>query len=150
MRPVSVALIASLALATAALAAATDPGTPSDSRVGLTSERVKAKLAERQLLGSKRLRLLSYSHAAEAAGPEVKRPRFESQVDVWGKAPRDPNEALSAFFKNSDRAIYQGGQYTVTPYGSPVADFVPLVKWVAKKVKNKTEENEEKPAQQPQ
>jgi hypothetical protein len=108
---------------------------------------VRAALARRQLLGAKRLRLLPYADGARPAGREVKHLRFEAQVDVWGKAPRDPNEAISAFLKGSDRAIYQGGQYTVTPYGSPVADFVPLIKWVAKKVKDKTEQNQETPPQ---
>ena len=99
MRTVSLALITSLALATAAPCVATDSGAPRDSRVGLTGERLKARLAQQQLLGSKRLRLLTYSQGAEAAGPEIKRLRFESWVDVWGKAPRDPNEAISAFLQ---------------------------------------------------
>jgi antitoxin (DNA-binding transcriptional repressor) of toxin-antitoxin stability system len=152
MKLVSLSLIASLAFpaAAAAAAAATDTRSPRDSSLAVVSERVRAALAKRQPLGTKRLRGLSYLHGAEPAGPEVKNPRFEAQVDVWGKAPRDPNEAISAFLNNSDRAVYQGGQYTVTPYGSPAADFVPLVKWVAKKVRNRTEENQEKPPQQSQ
>jgi antitoxin (DNA-binding transcriptional repressor) of toxin-antitoxin stability system len=147
MKLVSLALIASLAFPAAAAAAATDTRSPLDSRLPVVSERVRAALAKRQLLGAKRLKLLPHAYAAGRAGPEVKRLRFEAQVDVWGKAPRDPNEAISAFLKGSDRAIYQGGQYSVTPYGSPVADFVPLVKWAAKKIKSKTEENQEKPPQ---
>jgi hypothetical protein len=139
MKPVSLALIASLAFAAATAAAATDPKSPRDSGLPTVNERVKAALAQRQLLGSKRLRLLTYPHGAQPTNSDARRLRFEAQVDVWGKAPRDPNEAISAFLKESDRAIYQGAP--------PVADFVPLIKWVAKKIKNKTEE---KPAQQPQ
>ena len=150
MKPVSLALIASLAFAAATAAAATDPKSPRDSGLPTVNERVKAALAQRQLLGSKRLRLLTYPHGAQPTNSDARRLRFEAQVDVWGKAPRDPNEAISAFLNNSDRAVYQGGQYTVTPYGSPAADFVPLVKWVAKKVRNRTEENQEKPPQQSQ
>lgn len=152
MKLVSLALIASLAFpaAAAAAAAATDTRSPRDSSLPVVSERVRAALAKRKVLGTKRLRLLSYPYDVQPAGPEVKHPRFESQVEVWGKAPRDPNEAISTFLKGPDRAIYQGGQYTVTPYGSPVADFVPLIKWAAKKIKDKTEENQEKPPQQPQ
>jgi hypothetical protein len=133
------ALITSLALATAALSAATDSGAPRDSRVGLTGERLEARLAQQQLLGSKRLRLLPYTQGAEAAGPEIKGLRFESWVDVWGKAPRDPNEAISGFLKDPDRAIYRGAP--------PSADFVPLIEWVAKKIKNMIEK---KPSQESQ
>ena len=149
MKLVSLALIASLAFpaAPAAAAAATDTRSSLDSNLPVVSERVRAAVAKRQLLGTKRLRGLSSLRVAQPAGPEVKHPRFESQVEVLGKAPRDPNEAISTFLKGPDRAIYQGGQYTLTPYGSPVADFVPLVKWVAKKIKDKTEQNQETPPQ---
>jgi hypothetical protein len=149
MRLVSLMLIASMVFPAAAAAAATDAGSSLDPGLPTGSARVRAALAQRQRQGSRPLKLRNYAHDVQPAGSDVKHPRFEARVDVWGQAARDPNEALATFLKNTDRAIYQGGQYAVTPYGSPSVDFVPLAKWVAKKLKNRTEENQEK-TQEPQ
>jgi hypothetical protein len=65
-------------------------------------------------------------------------PRFDSSIDVVGRAPRDPNRAMAVWWKHFDiepPAIYGRGIAFRQPPPPGSVDIVPLIEWIAKKVK---------------
>ena len=65
-------------------------------------------------------------------------PRFDSSVDVVGRAPRDPNRAMAVWWKHFDiepPSIYGRGTAFRQPPPPGSVDLVPLVQWVADKIK---------------
>src|SRR5207249_2854170 len=72
-------------------------------------------------------------------------PRFESHVEVLGKAPRDPNLAMAVWWEHfnlSTAAIY--GKGTIFRQAPPkgMIDVVPFVQWWLDKRKKKKEQEE--------
>jgi hypothetical protein len=75
-------------------------------------------------------------HSNPAADASTPLPRFESSVDVLGKAPPpDLNVTMAVWwnhFNISTGSVYGKGIVT-----QPTVNLVPLVEWLAKKVKEK-------------
>ena len=72
--------------------------------------------------------------------------RFDAQVDVEGKAPRDPNEAMAVWWRhfNFQTSIYGRGINIRTPSHPGAFDIVPLVDWLAKKTKEAKKAKEDR------
>ena len=120
-----------MSLAVWLLVAAVAQGAPADANAR------KAKEGETR---PRKLDLGPYG-APTGGTPEVEEltdmPRFESTIEVEGKAPVDFDQTMSVWwghFNISTGAIY--GQGTAFRMGAPQGgvDIVPLVKWVAGKV----------------
>lgn len=67
-------------------------------------------------------------------------PRFEIEIDVYGKAPPDPNETMAIWWRRFDLepgSIYgRGIAFRQSPPKNS-ADITPLVEWLAKKLKQR-------------
>jgi hypothetical protein len=121
-----------MSLAVCLIAIAMAQGAPAD-------ESARKKEAEQR---PRKLDLGPYG-APTGGTPQVEAitdlPRFESTIEVEGRAPLDLNQTMSIWWEHfniSQGAIYGRGTAfrTAPPQGS--VDIVPLVTWVADKVRD--------------
>ena len=89
---------------------------------------------------TKRLKLGPYGRLdVSPVSALLETPRFDSSIDVVGRAPRDPNQAMAVWWKHFDiepPAIYGRGTAFRQPPPPGSVDIVPLVEWIAKKIKD--------------
>jgi len=132
MGPALMALLGTLALA---------PGAEESSAAAAVSEATPPQ-------GERRLNLGPYGRpsGSSAVNSTTEGPRFESTVVVEAKAPPDYNATMAVWWRHfnfTEPAIYGRG----IPFGKPPppgsVNILPLVDWLAKKVKQRRSMPEE-------
>jgi hypothetical protein len=137
-----------MALAVWLLVAAVAQGAPADPNANKTKD------------GESRPRKLDLGpYGAPAGGtPKVETltdtPRFESTIEVEGKAPLDLNQTMSvwwAHFNLTGASVYGRGTAFRAPPPQGSVDVTPLVGWVADKVRDykRNRQGKPKPAASP-
>ncbi|HEY7412353.1 MAG TPA: hypothetical protein VII13_16530 [Vicinamibacteria bacterium] len=66
-------------------------------------------------------------------------PRFESRVEVRAYVPPDPNETMQVWWRHYslESSVYGRGYNIQTPVHPGSINILPLVEWIADKVKKK-------------
>jgi hypothetical protein len=93
----------------------------------------------------KNLNLGDYALFAPAPkAPIARGPRFETEIEVLARMPRDPNVVMADWWRhwNFEYSIYGRGINVQNPMRGGGYNLLPLFEWIGKKAKERSAERE--------
>lgn len=109
------------------------------AKVELSADRTDGSAQHPRKAAQDRLRLGPYGNAYGPPPLEGLRggPRFESEIDVDARIPRDLNETMAVWWKHFDfeTSVYGSGIAIKPPTHPGAFDILPLVDWLVKKAR---------------